>query len=187
MPRTVSILSTAIHIVFVMVLTLLLEREPLPPPPPDLNLVIGVSNPVLEPIPYDAPDVEWVEPEPEYRKDRVVPPDWKSAVHVIPDFSRPSPRVFDRVPGADREEIAPVEVFTPPPSYPRMARRRGYEGVLVIEFMIRTDGSCSAVRVAESSGHPVLDEAAVSAVLLWRYKPRQKPVQQRVRIVFEMS
>ena len=187
MPRTAYILIAAfLHTVVAVGVVLLPGSGAGESSTLDMNLVIGVSVPASERTPYDAPDVEWVEEEPEYRTERIAPPEWKPAVHAVPDFSRPPDRLFDRVPGADREEIAPVEVFTPPPSYPRMARRRGYEGVSVIEFTIRTDGTCSAVRVAESSGHRVLDEAAIAAVLRWRFEPGQTAVQH-VRFVFRLT
>ncbi len=45
--------------------------------------------------------------------------------------------------------------------YPGMARRRGWQGRVVLDFAVRPDGRISDVRVAQSSGHQVLDRSAV--------------------------
>jgi protein TonB len=58
-----------------------------------------------------------------------------------------------------------------PPAYPRLARRRGYEGLVVLLIRVSTGGMCLSVEVLESSGHTVLDRAAVAAVKKWRFKP----------------
>ncbi|MEF3194313.1 MAG: energy transducer TonB [Halothiobacillaceae bacterium] len=48
--------------------------------------------------------------------------------------------------------------------YPRMARRLGLEGRVVVAFTVEADGRLARVRVVESSGSEVLDEAALEAV-----------------------
>lgn len=45
-------------------------------------------------------------------------------------------------------------------TYPRMARRMGWEGLVGLSLHIEDDGSLNQVRVARSSGHKVLDENA---------------------------
>jgi TonB family protein len=50
--------------------------------------------------------------------------------------------------------------------YPLEAKRRGWQGVVAAEFTIKKDGSLKSVKVLESSGHPVLDEAVVQALRL---------------------
>ena len=72
---------------------------------------------------------------------------------------------------ADTAEVAPVEVHTPPPRYPRLAIRRGYEGTAIVEFEVRADGSCGRIRLVESSGFTCLDRAAIEAVKEWRFEP----------------
>lgn len=51
-------------------------------------------------------------------------------------------------------------------NYPEAARRRNIEGSLVLSVDILPDGSVEHVRVLRSSGHEVLDEAAVRIVRL---------------------
>lgn len=51
-------------------------------------------------------------------------------------------------------------------NYPEAARRRGIEGSLVLSVDILADGSVEEIRVIRSSGHEILDEAAVRIVRL---------------------
>lgn len=62
----------------------------------------------------------------------------------------------------------------PPPSYPLAARRLGLEGRVVLWVEIRADGSCGEVRVRQTAGHPLLDEAAAAAVKRWRFLPARR-------------
>lgn len=48
--------------------------------------------------------------------------------------------------------------------YPRMARRLGLDGRVVVAFTVEADGRLAGVRVVESSGSELLDEAALEAV-----------------------
>ncbi len=45
-------------------------------------------------------------------------------------------------------------------TYPRIARRMGWEGLVGISLHIENDGSLKQVQIARSSGHKVLDENA---------------------------
>ena len=45
-------------------------------------------------------------------------------------------------------------------TYPRIARRMGWEGLVGLSLHIEDDGSLNQVRVARSSGHKVLDDNA---------------------------
>lgn len=51
-------------------------------------------------------------------------------------------------------------------NYPEAARREGIEGKLVLSVDILPDGSIDQIRVLRSSGHSVLDEAAIRIVRL---------------------
>ena len=51
-------------------------------------------------------------------------------------------------------------------NYPEAARRRNIEGSLVLSVDVLPDGSVGSIRVLRSSGHAVLDEAAVRIVRL---------------------
>lgn len=82
-------------------------------------------------------------------------------------------------------EAVPLYRQNPPPLYPELARRRGYEGVVLLEVLVTEEGSVGELRVARSSGHTVLDRAAVQTVGEWRFVPGRRgdlPVAMRVRI-----
>ncbi|MDR0382356.1 MAG: energy transducer TonB [Spirochaetaceae bacterium] len=48
--------------------------------------------------------------------------------------------------------------------YPAMAKRRNIEGIVGVYFEIDGSGAISAITVCNSSGSPLLDNAAVSLV-----------------------
>ena len=50
--------------------------------------------------------------------------------------------------------------------YPSEAVRRGLQGKVKIEFTILKDGDLQAVKVLETSGHTILDDAVLEAVTL---------------------
>lgn len=50
--------------------------------------------------------------------------------------------------------------------YPSAARLNGWEGKVVLRAVIRADGQLSEVRIHRSSGHEVLDNAAMEAIRL---------------------
>jgi len=62
----------------------------------------------------------------------------------------------------------------PPPKYPRIMLRRGIEGTVLVRAQVLDDGRCHHVKLKESSGHQLLDEAALSAVKSWHFVPAQK-------------
>jgi protein TonB len=55
------------------------------------------------------------------------------------------------------------------PVYPDLARRAGVEGQITLEGVISVMGTVEELRVVE--GHPLLLEAATTAVRQWRYEP----------------
>lgn len=66
---------------------------------------------------------------------------------------------------------SPAYASNPPPVYPESARRARQEGVAKLLVTVDADGTPSAVRVLASSGSPALDEAAVTAVERWTFRP----------------
>ena len=57
------------------------------------------------------------------------------------------------------------------PEYPRLAREAGWEGTVLLRVEVLPDGSTGSVAVHKTSGHHVLDEAALSAVQRWWFVP----------------
>lgn len=55
--------------------------------------------------------------------------------------------------------------------YPLLARRMGWHGLVVVAASVAADGNVTSVSIAQSSGHGVLDSAAVDAVRAYRFPP----------------
>jgi protein TonB len=55
-----------------------------------------------------------------------------------------------------------------------MARRRGFEGIVILEVLVGSNGSVLDLRIASPSGHPILDKAAVRSVKNWVFDPGMK-------------
>lgn len=62
-------------------------------------------------------------------------------------------------------------LYNPPPQYPWQARRMGIEGRVVLHVEILQDGSSGRIEIRQSSGHELLDQAAIKAVGGWRFDP----------------
>ena len=57
------------------------------------------------------------------------------------------------------------------PIYPLIAKKSGWEGTVRVRVTVETNGRASKVDVSRSSGHKVLDDAAVKAVKRWSFRP----------------
>jgi protein TonB len=62
-------------------------------------------------------------------------------------------------------------------SYPLMARRLRQEGTVAVGFVVQADGRLTAIELLESSGHRLLDEAALAAV---REVARFRPIPEEL-------
>lgn len=58
--------------------------------------------------------------------------------------------------------------------YPAISQRLGEQGKVVIRVLITKDGSARQAEVLQSSGFDRLDQAALRAVMGWRYVPGQR-------------
>jgi protein TonB len=61
-----------------------------------------------------------------------------------------------------------------PPQYPLLARRRGYQGKVLLELLVRKDGKVGSIRLARSSGYEALDRAAIKGVRNWLFQPAKR-------------
>ena len=85
-------------------------------------------------------------------------------------------------PSATPAPSAPPVVSSPPrfnadyldnpkPVYPRLARRMGEEGKVVLRVQVAASGLPTGVALQSSSGSQRLDEAALEAVRRWKFVP----------------
>ncbi len=73
----------------------------------------------------------------------------------------------------DRVERPPRGVHTPPPRYPRPARRRQLEGAVTVKLLISRDGRVQQVRTQRVDGPRSFAEAVRQAVRNWRFRPAE--------------
>lgn len=57
------------------------------------------------------------------------------------------------------------------PTYPTLARRHGEQGTVILRIYVTVEGKADQAKVQQSSGYPLLDESAISAVRTWRFQP----------------
>jgi protein TonB len=79
--------------------------------------------------------------------------------------------------GAVIEYSEPLYDINPSPDYPPVAKRRRYEGTVMLNVLVDKTGRAAEVKVSRSSGYAVLDRSAKSDVSRWRFKPARKGMQ----------
>jgi protein TonB len=62
----------------------------------------------------------------------------------------------------------------PRPSYPQAARRMGFQGKVVLNVEVLASGRAGQVQLHTSSGHEILDNAALQTVKTWRFSPARR-------------
>jgi len=91
----------------------------------------------------------------------------------------------------DARMVAPLTLVRVQPRYPDRARFAGREGLVVVQATIDRGGRVTDVRVVKGLGFG-LDEAAVSAVQQWRFRPatlegRPVPVYFQLSVKFNIQ
>lgn len=77
--------------------------------------------------------------------------------------------------GAESDPVFNADYLNnPAPSYPRMARKRNLQGKVFVKVLVNIDGTPQNIIISKSSGHNILDEAALEAVKTWRFIPARK-------------
>ncbi|TAA41742.1 energy transducer TonB [Corallincola spongiicola] len=112
------------------------------------------------------------------------------------DVSEPSTPALAAAAQADGahqepEFVQPLFAAPPtPPRYPTVARKRGREGVVLIDIWLDAEGKQAKREIAQSSGWNVLDESALKAVARWQFHPHQAAgvnIASRLRVPVEFS
>lgn len=91
----------------------------------------------------------------------------------------------------DSEPVFDAEYLdNPAPFYPRIARRQGQEGKVLLDVVVDEDGKSLTVTIIQSSGHKALDDEAVKTVRNWKFVPARrdgKLVQANVIVPIEFK
>lgn len=149
--------------------------EPPPPPPP-----------VVEPPPPPPPVVDELAAKPAPKpipKPKPTPPPKPAPKPVEPPPPAPAPPPVQAAP-APVAPPAPAPVTppsasaaylkNPPPEYPSLAMRRGWEGTVVLRVHVLASGAPAEIQIQTSSGREQLDNAAVQAVKRWTFVPSKQ-------------
>jgi protein TonB len=70
-------------------------------------------------------------------------------------------------------DVRPTPVKTPPPEYPNNLKREGVSGMVAVKADIDETGAVINCSVSKSS-NTGFNEAAITAVKTWKFKPAQK-------------
>lgn len=93
----------------------------------------------------------------------------------MPAIEAPAlPKPLPPEPVALATELAVTCPNRTPPAYPAISRRFDEEGTVVLQVELDETGGVATARVHKSSGFARLDEAALSAVRIWRCTPAQR-------------
>lgn len=88
------------------------------------------------------------------------------------------------------EYEAPRSLEASPPRYPPEAARAGAAGTAVLVITVAASGEIEDVQVEKSSGHPLLDTAAIEAARTWKFSPAREAGQAvagRVRMPVDFN
>jgi len=158
------------------------------------NVIKKASPPRLEKKPVQKMEPDPLPPEKNEiseKKDISLPKEISSMPKSIPSAPGKTDKISQPEDSLPHTPAPTITMAVPrykknrPPAYPRLARRRGYQGRVVLEVLVREDGSAGAVRLEKSSGHTLLDEAAIEAVKKWLFSPgreRDEVVEMWVKI-----
>ena len=167
------------------------ESDPVPSQAPSSEKQKIVMKPVAQPSQKVASEV--VEPQPvsspEPVKDVQMPPlvsDLTDASENTQDMSAVASATTQRMQLAHLTSAAPSleapmfltdpDYRSPPkpPVYPQRAIRFGQEGTAMVRAQLSERGDVIDVELRESSGHALLDKAALKAVRQWLFKPAKR-------------
>ena len=76
------------------------------------------------------------------------------------------------------------------PIYPRIAKRSGWEGTVLVRVTVEATGRVSKAVVSRSSGHKVLDDVAIKAIRRWAFRAARDgniPIRSVVVIPLKFS
>ncbi|QWF18736.1 energy transducer TonB [Lysobacter capsici] len=154
-----------------------------PPPPPPVRIERAVRDPAPTPV---VQQTQTIEPPPVVINDTPQIGDVLGS-DTVAAFTPPSIDVGPQVlTGASLQALS-----SPPPSYPPQAVRENLTGVVELEILVGIDGKPIDVSVVRSSGHRLLDQAAIRVVKSrWKFQPAMsngQPVQARGRVPIEFK
>lgn len=154
-----------------------------------------IPPPVIEPPKPPPPKVQRANPPPQAAKPaalRTAPADQHIAPSDIvvqenttaaktsgPVVAEPTPEPAPPPPVIKEEPLVEAKggvghLNNPSPEYPDFAADQGLEGTVVLRVKVLPNGKPGEVKVKKSSGHGILDDAAVTAAKRWAFTPAKR-------------
>ena len=130
--------------------------EPTPPPPPEQKPVPAPKIPLPKAPASERAIKQEAQPEPTPPVDNPVKSAEPTQAAVVP-------------PQADASNLNNAA-----PVYPTPSRRLREQGTVILEVLVKADGSLGDLRLKTSSGYSRLDEAAQRAVKNWHFVPAKR-------------
>ena len=144
---------------------------------PELTEAQPEPTPQPQPAPEPAP-----EPSPEPAETVAPPAEPAAAQRDAAPAAEPAPSNEP----VSVWQVAPTNRVNP--SYPPRAQRRGMEGFVEVEFVIRRNGSVDggSIRVTNAQPRRVFEDAAREAIARWQFEPSQQLRRATQRIEFQL-
>ena len=73
------------------------------------------------------------------------------------------------------------------PKYPKLAIKRGYEGILTLEILILKSGIVKEVFIKKSTGYDILDKAGVNAAFESKFYPLTKKTNLNIEYILKLN
>jgi TonB family protein len=88
--------------------------------------------------------------------------------------------------------VQPKYAENPKPIYPQEARKKGYEGEVILKVEVLQNGRVGQIDVKKSSGFELLDRSALATVKQWKFVPAQKgekavPLWVNIPVKFQLQ
>lgn len=90
----------------------------------------------------------------------------------------------------DQMDTPPQPTTKFPPQYPSSLLQKKITGKVIVACVVDASGKISGTSIRQSSGQRELDQAALTAVSRWKFKPAQKagkPVKGSVLVPFNFE
>jgi len=114
-----------------------------------------------------------------FEEDTVFIPDMVDIPQALPN-KKDTPREVKKDEVSDLLSDIPITYVHPiykhniSPPYPLLARKRGYQGTVLLEVLVSKDGKAASIQLSRSSGYNILDRAAIKGVRDWLFYPAKR-------------
>jgi protein TonB len=146
------------------------EPDPVPPPPADKPIPRTETHaPVAQAAPVELPDNSNL---PSSDEGLLPPtPPGTGTPGPAPVLAPPPPPPPPAPAPVIQAKVGANYKHNPHPAYPKIAQREEWEGTVLLRAQILPNGHVSSVTVQKTSGHSVLDDAALETAKTWIFDP----------------